>query len=404
GIERVHAPFRIEVTTDLADHASVDADALLGEPAELDLAYEDGERPIHGIVDEVVQTQRGHRFVLVPRLAPLGDSCDHEVFLDQDAVSIAEAVLKAQGLDVEKRVSRTPAKRPQCVQAFESDLAFVSRILAEEGVVYFIDHGSGKDVVVFCDHASAHAPIAGGEEIPFSEGEDAGLDGAECVASATIDHASVTGKLTLRDQDFERPGVDQTASSGDGPLERYEYPGGYTDPDLGATLSAIRLEEAQALEVVLRGITSSRRLVPGATFKLTGAGRDEMNVRWLVLEVEHEGTDHDARNATNGPDRRYRASFVAVPAKAPHRPTRVATPTLGGVQTATVTAPGGAEIHTEKYGRVKALLRWDRLRKKDDTSSTWFRPVQPPTSGGFFLPRMGWEVLLGFQGASGDMP
>jgi type VI secretion system secreted protein VgrG len=77
---------------------------------------------------------------------------------------------------------------------------------------------------------------------------------------------------------------------------------------------------------------------------------------------------------------------------------------MGGVQTATTTGPAGGEIHTEKHGRIKALLRWDRRGKKDDTSSTWLRPLQPPTSGGFFLPRTGWEVLVGYSGASGDTP
>jgi len=32
------------------------------------------------------------------------------------------------------------------------------------------------------------------------------------------------------------------------------------------------------------------------------------------------------------------------------------------------------------------------------------RVVQPPTSGGFFLPRIGWEVLLGFSESSADAP
>jgi type VI secretion system secreted protein VgrG len=400
GAERVHAPYRIEVTTEAQDHASVDVEALLGEPAELDLAYEGSARTIHGIVDEIVETGRGHRFVLAPRLAPLGDSVDHRVFLDQDAVAIAEGVLQGHGLDVEKRVSRTPPKRPQCVQAFESDLAFVGRLLAEEGVLYYLEHQGGKDVVIFADHAGAHSPIPGGEALPFSEGEAAGLTGAECVFGAALARVAVTGKVALRDQDFEHPLVDQTASAGAGPLERYEYPGGYTDPGVGATVAGVRLEEAKARQLVLRGSTNARRLVPGATFKLTGAPRDEMNARWLVLEVEHRGTDYD----TGPSERRYQADFVAVPADAPHRPPRVAAPTLGGVQTATVTGPGGAEIHTEKHGRIKALLRWDRLRKKDDHSSHWLRPIQPPTSGGFFLPRTGWEVLVGFQGASGDTP
>lgn len=406
GVERVHAPFRLEVTAQAVDGGgepmALDAEALLGEAAELHLAHESAERTLHGIVDEIDEIATGHRFVLVPRVAPLADGIGHRVFLAQDAVEIAEAVLKERSIDLEKRVSRSLARRPQCVQAFESDLAFVSRILAEEGILWHLEHDSGKDVVVFSDHAAAYPPIAGGEALALAEGEAAGLSGHESLFAVEVARSASTSKVTLRDHDFEKPLVDQTASEGDGPLERYEHPGGYTDPSIGKALARLRLEEAQGRRLVLRGKSSSRRLSPGSTFTISGAGRDEINGRWLVLELTHRGSDFGAAAAPGG--RRYEASFVAVPCAAPHRPARTPAPTLGGVQSATVTGPGGAEIHTEAHGRIKAHLRWDRLRPKDDTSSHWLRPVQPPTSGGFFLPRTGWEVLLGFQGASGDMP
>lgn len=77
---------------------------------------------------------------------------------------------------------------------------------------------------------------------------------------------------------------------------------------------------------------------------------------------------------------------------------------MQGVQHATSTGPQGQEIHTEAHGRVKALLRWDRRGTKDDRSSAWLRAMQPPTSGGFLLPRVDWEVLVGFSGRSADSP
>jgi type VI secretion system secreted protein VgrG len=93
-----------------------------------------------------------------------------------------------------------------------------------------------------------------------------------------------------------------------------------------------------------------------------------------------------------------------VPIDTPYRPARARPPTLGGVQTATVTGPAGVEIHTNTHGQNTSLLRWDRRRSKDERSSAWIRPLQPPTSGGMFLPRVGWEALLGFSGTSADTP
>ena len=104
--------------------------------------------------------------------------------------------------------------------------------------------------------------------------------------------------------------------------------------------------------------------------------------KWLITTVEHAVHEHDAAMAT----RWYVAKFEAVPGDAAFRPARPRPAKLGGVQTMDVTGPGGSEIHTEALGQIKAHLRWDRRKQKDDTSSAWFRVTQPPTSGGFFLP------------------
>src|SRR5262249_43981790 len=58
----------------------------------------------------------------------------------------------------------------------------------------------------------------------------------------------------------------------------------------------------------------------------------------------------------------------------------------------------------DEHGRSTALLRWDRRRSPNEKSSAWIRSHQPQQSGGMFLPRAGWEVLLAFQGTSADEP
>jgi len=98
----------------------------------------------------------------------------------------------------------------------------------------------------------------------------------------------------------------------------------------------------------------------------------------------------------------YRASFEAVPADVVFRLERPSAPPLAGVQTMTVTGPAGEEIQTEEYGRIHAHLRWDRLRPFDETSSTWMRVTQVPNSGGFLLPRIYWETLMGFWESADD--
>jgi type VI secretion system secreted protein VgrG len=74
----------------------------------------------------------------------------------------------------------------------------------------------------------------------------------------------------------------------------------------------------------------------------------------------------------------------------------------------TVTGPSGSEIHTERE-RPKSKLAFAGTAAPRTTtgSSTWVRPMQPALSGGFFLPRTGWEVLVGFDSdpvSTGDTP
>ena len=407
GSESVHAPFRLTITGWFAgepgQRAEVNVESLLGSGARLLIRGEHGGRMIAGVIAGIDCFERGYRLHLVPRVARLALAVDHRLFRHQDTLAIVREVLGGHSVPLESRISRALVERPQCVQAFESDLAFVARLLAEEGIAYHLESGDDGDLVVLGDSPSAYPPIVGEEELSFGAGEAAGLRQGESVFEARLSAAIVTERVTLSDFDHEKPLVDQRAAAGDGLLERYEYPGGYRDPAQGKALAAIRREEAQQGQRVLTGRTTSRRLAPGATFRLATAPRQDMNGRWLVLELSHEGQDHGASPA-QGTSSRYVATFVAVRADRPYRPARLPPPAMGGVQSATITGPSGSEIHTEAAGRVTALLRWDRRRPEDDTSSHWLRPVQPATSGGVYLPRVGWETLLGFSGSSADVP
>ena len=84
-------------------------------------------------------TGRYLRLTIVPAPSPLlAEAVDHQVFTDLTALDIIERVLTEHGIKTVKRVRRSLPKRAQCVQAFESDLAFISRLCAEEGIVWFL--------------------------------------------------------------------------------------------------------------------------------------------------------------------------------------------------------------------------------------------------------------------------
>lgn len=405
GHEQLHASFRFELTVLARPHGdtplSLDAEQLLGARAHITL---EGEPPRHiaGVVDELHAEGEGFRVVVAPPVAALADVLDYRVFLDLDVVSIARALLSEHGIEMETRLGGLPAVRPQTVLAWEPVLDFLGRLLADEGIVWLAETSERAPRVVLMDGPSGVSPIDGEETLPFGAGHGGGLEGAASVFGTELRRALTVEKVTLSDFDFERPTVDPTASAGQGALERFEPLAGARTSDVAARRAAVRLDELAGHRLTLRGRSNSRRLAAGRRFKLRGAPHPAENGAWLVVSLEHEGRDFGAagRDSTAS----YEVMFVAIPAEQAYRPPRAQAPMPGGLQMGTVTGPAGSEIHTEPHGRIKTRLRWDRRGRDDDTASAWIRPVQPPLSGGFFLPRVGWEVLFGFGRAAADEP
>lgn len=401
GREAIHAPFSFELQCGVLERgsghraAAVDPLEWIGADASLSWAARDGaERRIEAVIDEVISSSPSCSLTLSPRLAAGMDAGDYRVFVAQDAIEIARAILDEHGIGIEARTLAPPPKRPQRIQAFEGDLAFVARILAEEGIAYYLSEDGAK--VILADSPAGYDDL----ELSLSFTEEGGLEADFAVYSARLARRAVVEEVALRDHDFERPLLDLTARAGDGSrgMTRLEYPGGYREPSVGRALAAARLAELRARRLVLTGETGARALRAGGVITLRGGARAEMNGRWLLIEVEHAGQERTASQQT------YRASFTAVPLATGFRPPRARAPRSGGVQTATVTGPAGAEIHTEPYGRVRISHRWDQRSPGDDKSSAWVRTAQPATSGSIFLPRVGWEVLVGFAGGGGDEP
>jgi type VI secretion system secreted protein VgrG len=407
SFERAHVGGELVITARVADGetAPLVATELLGQRATLEVVGSDCARGVgryfHGLVETLELSGGGARLTVVPRLMLLADGTDHRVFLDQDAVTIAEALLGEAGLSIELRVGSRPRPRVQCVQAFEAVLPFLRRILAEDGVALWVEHTEQEDVVVLGDELSSWVDLPGGAELRFRQG--GGLDGDEAITALTHTRSLSHDGVAVSDYDPDKPAVDQGASVGGEAHPLFVYPGHHTSPDEGRTRARTLLEEAQSESLVLRATTTCRHVRVGSVVELTEAPDDAQNGRFRVVEVLQRGRDFGAGEG----EPRYEAQFVATPADKPYRPRREPRASLGGLETMTVTGPPGQEIHTRDGGHIKAHFRWDRRSPHDDRASAWLRPLQPALGGGFFLPRTGWEVLVGFLSepvASGDTP
>src|SRR5262249_31403976 len=76
------------------------------------------------------------RLELHAHLGLLSETRHARVFQDQSPVAVARALLEAWGIPHRLGLARVHAAWPYCVQYQESDLAFLQRILAAEGVFF----------------------------------------------------------------------------------------------------------------------------------------------------------------------------------------------------------------------------------------------------------------------------
>ena len=148
----------------------------------------------------------------------------------------------------------------------------------------------------------------------------------------------------------------------------------------GDKLAKIRLQEQTAPCDRSHGASGCRISAPGYKFTLQDHYRSDMNQAYLLTSVRHMATQGGGYEAGTGERRgtTYRNSFECIPFSTPFRPPRVTPRAVrarlpdGGRR-----RPGGEEIYTDKYGRVKVQFHWDREGKKNENSSCWIRVSHP---------------------------
>ena len=223
-------------------------DDALGREAVFTVARADDEASLHvmrGIVEEIFpsgvavgKNQRQTLLRIAPHLAELGHGQGSKVYQNLTVVDIAKDLLKPWQIALDPRLHPAPLKRDYCTQVNESGLSFLSRILAEEGIHFHIEHGKDKSTVVLVNDPRGYSPVTGKEVLAYRD----------AAGAITVDHISAIRRerrvrpnsVVHRDYNFLKPARQMEAieigenSSSPGSLgarEFYEYPGSYNDPD-----------------------------------------------------------------------------------------------------------------------------------------------------------------------------
>jgi type VI secretion system secreted protein VgrG len=399
----------VELTTASAD---VDLGALLDTACLLRLRDEESDGDpllLHGIVEEAealepVRDGLRLRLRLRPRLSALAYRVRSRLFQGLTAVEIVGQILKGAGIPddaVSFKIARKYPKRELCMQYRESELNLVLRLLEDEGICFFFDHSDAGHVLVLCDAPKTHQAIAGNAVLPCSRWLQRGVDS---VSELVFSSAVSPDVHVTRDWNWQRPSDvvegEEKLEGGKGRIW-YEYPGGFSDNPDGGRRAKDRLEATDETRL-LRGRSTCRRLRAGHRFEVSGASPAFLDGGWLIVQVGHgfESTPGGGQHEGS-----YTARFSAIPAATPFRPgRRTPRPRVRGKELGVITGAGGEDIHVDAMGRVKVHLLWDREGSRDDNSSTWIRVQQLNTSGSMILPRVGWEVDVGFLDGDPDRP
>ncbi len=410
GREGLSELYAFDVTLE-APNTDFNPRALLLHAAQVGVIEADGGAVVRRFAGVVARVREEVSVVGAPRLrftvtiepafSILRLTTDYRIFQGKSTRDIVSELLDEAGVPAARvswRLTGSYLSREVCTQYGETGFAFVSRLLEEDGIFYFFEHGDEGETLVFGDASSAYAAMTPAE-LPFRPAS--GLASAQAVLVLVERERVRPVKVTLRDHDFKRPALDLEAKAGDdGPLgrEHYAYPGRYVDPGEGQRRAKLRLD---ALDCEARGVggeSSAPSLSSGHTFTLAESPEGSFDHQWLVVDVTHTWRSDSV-------DTRYRNRFRLLPGDVTYRPV-AATPRaiVRGPQIARVTGPAGEEIHCDEHGRIKVYFPWDRRSTRDDKSSAWVRVGQMPTSGSVAIPRIGWEVLVEFEDGDPDRP
>jgi type VI secretion system secreted protein VgrG len=452
GFEAISELFRLELEALALATQTVGFDALLGQSATIKLSLPDGSsRYLNGIISRVGQggqvegilgrvTFTRYRLEVVPKLWLLTRRAQSRIFQQMAVPDILRQVLT--GFDVDWQLQGTYDQRDYCVQYQESDFAFVSRMMEEEGIYYFFNHANGSHQMVIADTPQSHPSVPGPETISYQPGQG-GLHPDDRIFTWAKRQEITSGKVTLWDHCFELPGQHLEVNkailgsiqagtishslgvANNSTLEIYEYPGRYAQrfdgvaPGGGdragdlqkifqdnARTANIRMQQETVPALLSEGEGNVRHLSAGHKFTL--ADHFNANGSHVLTRVEYSANLEGVFTDTKPPDEAFRCRFCCIPEGLPYRPSLVTPrPKIPGPQTAVVVGPAGQEIFTDKYGRVKVQFHWDRLGQNNASSSCWVRVGTLWAGkqwGSIWIPRIGHEVLVAFEDGDPDRP
>lgn len=419
GEDALSTPFNFVIKLasredDIAPEDTVDRNGILK-------IWRNGELQqfFNGIVSSFSQSDSGHHHTfykvsLVPALKRLTLRQNSRMFQQQSAQDIIQLLLQEMGVQNHAfALTQIPAVREYCVQYRETDLEFIERIAAEEGMYYYFEHSETDHTLVFSNDTQQAPTLSDPVEYNTLSG---GLSPTTFVRSFTRQAQICPSSAEMKDYTFLNPrsklknneqGVELDFQRPS--YEHYDYPGRYKTDQLGKKFTKYRLQYLRRNALTAKGTSNHMQMISGSKFTLEEHPAESCNRDWFITSVTHTGTQPQAlEEAGVSGATTYNNEFFSIPSHRQWKPTPNPKPRVDGPQIATIVGPKGEEIFCDEYGRVKVYFPWDRYNTNyDETCSCWIRVSQGWAGGqygGIAIPRIGHEVIVSFLEGDPDQP
>ena len=417
--EAYSTPFEINLLLS-SPQSAVNFSDVLDNQATLSI-WRNGEllRSVSGMVSSFAQGDSGfrqtfYRMEINPELWRLGLRRNSRIFQNESPIDILQSLLTENGVTqyrFDLRHEHPP--REFCVQYRETDLAFLQRLSAEEGLTYYFEQDGGQTKLIFSDDAQT-LNNGNAVSLPYNLNKKAQLQ--ETVVTAFNRSERVRpSEVKLKDYTFKNPSwtAEFNKEAGDANNQRsgyehYDYPGRFKDENQGKAFTQYRLESLRTDAHQGWGTSNSAQLSVGGLLQLTNHPNASLNTLWQISRIVYRGSQPQALEQEGGDKATtLENEFEFIPRHQSWRPMQLTKPRVEGPQIAIVVGPKDEEIYCDKFGRIKLQFLWDREGQYNDHSSCWIRVTQPWAGknwGMIAIPRVGQEIVVDFLEGDPDQP
>jgi type VI secretion system secreted protein VgrG len=385
-------------------------------------------RTVRGIITDFKRLSSSrdearYEVILQHQLALLGKGKQYRIYQQQSVPEIVKSVLCSRHpfdpWECRFDLLREYPRREQVMQYNESDLAFISRLLAEVGIWYRIKrHETARyDILVLHDDQTQY--VKPWIELPNRPPSGLHDNGEHSVWQLQTRHQVVEKNINVRAYNprdaraWLEEDIDQTRGAKTTYGEAYHYGEAYTE--LGSRyhydrellcesgIFHARLNHERYLndQTRLSGISTLASLMPGQVLEITEATLQAFEPGALVTKVRLSA----AR------DRSLEVRFEGIPyaENICFRPPRLAKPHMAGTIPARVTSGDTHQTYADidMEGRYRVNFLFDRDQWEKGRSSMWLRLARPYAGDtyGLHLPLIcGTEVAVAFENGDPDRP